>query len=97
MTVPPAKSVFFKTFGCQMNMYDSERMKGSLAAEGYAETDKPETADLVVFNTCHIREHAAEKVYSEIGRMKQLKQRRQGTGLGPHRCGGRLRGAGGRA
>lgn len=80
MTLTPPKSVFIKTFGCQMNVYDSERMKGSLAAEGYAETDTAEAADLVVFNTCHIREHAAEKVYSELGRLKRLKAERQAQG-----------------
>ena len=80
MTAHSPKSVFIKTFGCQMNVYDSERMKGSLAAEGYAETDSPEAADLVVFNTCHIREHAAEKVYSELGRLKGLKEKRQANG-----------------
>jgi tRNA-2-methylthio-N6-dimethylallyladenosine synthase len=67
------KSVYVKTYGCQMNVYDSDRMRDTLKAEGYVETMVPDTADLVIFNTCHIREHAAEKVYSELGRIKKLK------------------------
>ncbi len=74
------KTVYLKTYGCQMNVYDSERMLGSLRAQGYAETDKPDNADLVIFNTCHIREHAAEKVYSELGRMKKFKRARESRG-----------------
>ena len=73
MTVTP-KSVYVKTYGCQMNVYDSERMRDTLKGMGYAETPVPDLADLVIFNTCHIREHAAEKVYSELGRMKRLKK-----------------------
>jgi tRNA-2-methylthio-N6-dimethylallyladenosine synthase len=68
------KSVYVKTYGCQMNAYDSDRMRDTLVAMGYAETLKPDNADLVIFNTCHIREHAAEKVYSELGRIKKLKK-----------------------
>jgi tRNA-2-methylthio-N6-dimethylallyladenosine synthase len=74
------KTVYLKTYGCQMNVYDSERMLGSLRAEGYAETDAPDNADLVIFNTCHIREHAAEKVYSELGRMKKFKRAKEERG-----------------
>ena len=65
----PAKKLYVKTYGCQMNVYDSERMTAALAAEGYQATDAPEKADLVLLNTCHIREKAAEKVYSDIGRL----------------------------
>ena len=65
------KRVFIKTYGCQMNVYDSDRMAEALAADGYVRTDDPDTADLVVLNTCHIREKAAEKVYSELGRLRQ--------------------------
>ena len=79
MTVTP-KSVYVKTYGCQMNVYDSERMRDTLKAMGYAETPVPDLADLVIFNTCHIREHAAEKVYSELGRMKRLKKQKQESG-----------------
>jgi tRNA-2-methylthio-N6-dimethylallyladenosine synthase len=82
-TAAPAatKKVFVKTYGCQMNVYDSQRMTDALAAEGYVATDAPEEADLVLLNTCHIREKAAEKVYSEIGRIRQLKEQRAREGL----------------
>ena len=69
MTAP--KKLFIKTYGCQMNVYDSERMAEALAAEGYVATDAAEDADLVVLNTCHIREKAAEKVYSDLGRLRR--------------------------
>ena len=68
-----SKKLYIKTYGCQMNVYDSERMAAAMAAEGYSETTDPDDADLIVLNTCHIREKAAEKVYSELGRMKPLK------------------------
>jgi tRNA-2-methylthio-N6-dimethylallyladenosine synthase len=68
------KKVFVKTYGCQMNVYDSERMRDVLAPLGYAETPSPEEADLVILNTCHIREKAAEKVYSELGKIRKMKQ-----------------------
>jgi tRNA-2-methylthio-N6-dimethylallyladenosine synthase len=74
------KKVFVKTFGCQMNVYDSERMTEALAADGYAETSVLEDADLVVLNTCHIREKAAEKVYSDLGRIRDVKDARQAAG-----------------
>jgi tRNA-2-methylthio-N6-dimethylallyladenosine synthase len=67
------KKLFVKTYGCQMNAYDSARMADLLAPLGYAATDAPEGADMVILNTCHIREKAAEKVYSELGRLKTLK------------------------
>jgi tRNA-2-methylthio-N6-dimethylallyladenosine synthase len=60
-----ANKVFIKTYGCQMNVYDSERMVDVLSPIGYAPVETPEDADLVILNTCHIREKAAEKVYSE--------------------------------
>jgi tRNA-2-methylthio-N6-dimethylallyladenosine synthase len=66
--------LYIKSFGCQMNVYDSQRMADTLAPEGYAETGTAEDADLIILNTCHIREKAAEKVYSEIGRMRRLKE-----------------------
>ena len=74
------KKVFVKTYGCQMNVYDSQRMSDALAAEGYVPTGAIEEADLVLLNTCHIREKAAEKVYSELGRIRQLKAERAGAG-----------------
>ncbi len=67
------KKLFVKTYGCQMNAYDSAKMADLLAPLGYAATDAPEGADMVILNTCHIRERAAEKVYSELGRLKQMK------------------------
>ncbi|WP_348629026.1 tRNA (N6-isopentenyl adenosine(37)-C2)-methylthiotransferase MiaB [Mesorhizobium sp. YM1C-6-2] len=80
---PPvaAKKVFVKTYGCQMNVYDSQRMSDALAVDGYAGTDRIEDADLVLLNTCHIREKAAEKVYSELGRIRDLKAERASRGL----------------
>jgi tRNA-2-methylthio-N6-dimethylallyladenosine synthase len=80
MTVPD-KKVFVKTYGCQMNVYDSERMRDVLAPLGYSETSIPEDADLVILNTCHIREKAAEKVYSELGQIRKLKTQRARHGL----------------
>jgi tRNA-2-methylthio-N6-dimethylallyladenosine synthase len=68
-----ARKVHIRSFGCQMNVYDSHRMADVLAGEGYAETDDAAGADLVILNTCHIREKAAEKVYSELGRVRALK------------------------
>ncbi len=74
------KTVFIKTYGCQMNVYDSDRMADVLAREGYRPVESPINADLVVLNTCHIREKAAEKVYSEVGRLKALKERAREAG-----------------
>jgi len=69
-----ARKVHIKSFGCQMNVYDSHRMADTLAGEGFAETATPDDADLVILNTCHIREKAAEKIYSELGRIRVMKQ-----------------------
>ena len=69
-----ARKLYVKSFGCQMNVYDSRRMADTLAPHGYVETGTAENADLVILNTCHIREKAAEKVYSELGRMRRLKE-----------------------
>ncbi|VAW15510.1 tRNA-i(6)A37 methylthiotransferase [hydrothermal vent metagenome] len=74
------KKVFLKTYGCQMNVYDSARMLDALASDGFAETARLEDADLVVLNTCHIREKAAEKVYSELGRVRAVKAKRAEKG-----------------
>lgn len=73
------KKVFVKTYGCQMNVYDSARMQDALEQDGYENTTSLEEADLVLLNTCHIREKAAEKVYSEIGRIRQIKEKREAT------------------
>jgi tRNA-2-methylthio-N6-dimethylallyladenosine synthase len=78
----PAKRLFIKTYGCQMNVYDSERMADVLSPLGYGVTDSPEGADLVVLNTCHIRERATEKVYSELGKLKELRDARLAEGGG---------------
>ena len=74
------KRVFIRTYGCQMNVYDSDRMADLLRPLGYALSAAPEQADLVVLNTCHIREKASEKVYSELGRLRDLKAERRRLG-----------------
>src|SRR6478735_5074947 len=74
------KKLFVKTYGCQMNAYDSARMADLLAPLGYAAAEGPEGADMVILNTCHIREKAAEKVYSELGRLKGLKAQKAKEG-----------------
>jgi tRNA-2-methylthio-N6-dimethylallyladenosine synthase len=74
------KSLYVKTYGCQMNAYDSARMADLLAPLGYARTDAPEGADMVILNTCHIREKAVEKVYSELGRLRRLKDQKAKEG-----------------
>ncbi|VAV86795.1 tRNA-i(6)A37 methylthiotransferase [hydrothermal vent metagenome] len=74
------KKLFIKTYGCQMNVYDTERMVDVMAHEGYEVTETPDEADLVVLNTCHIREKAAEKVYSDIGRLRVMKEKRRKEG-----------------
>ena len=76
------KAFYLKTFGCQMNVYDSERMMEALAADGYVATDAIEAADLFILNTCHIREKAAEKVYSDLGRIRDIKSERRKAGKG---------------
>ncbi|WP_323007401.1 tRNA (N6-isopentenyl adenosine(37)-C2)-methylthiotransferase MiaB [Pseudorhodobacter sp.] len=72
MTEP--KKLFIKTYGCQMNVYDSERMAESLGATGYVQTDTAEGADMVMINTCHIREKASEKLFSDLGRLRPAKE-----------------------
>lgn len=83
---PPAaapKKVFIRTFGCQMNEYDSDKMADVLgAAQGYTPTDDPEQADLILFNTCSVREKAQEKVFSDLGRVKHLKKKGALIGVG---------------
>lgn len=84
MTTP--KKLFIKTYGCQMNVYDSERMAETLGGSGYVETDTPEDADMILLNTCHIREKAAEKIYSELGRYKHLKAAKPDLKIGVAGC-----------
>ncbi|MEM0937821.1 MAG: tRNA (N6-isopentenyl adenosine(37)-C2)-methylthiotransferase MiaB [Pseudomonadota bacterium] len=79
------KKLFIKTYGCQMNVYDSERMAEALGSS-YGTAETPEDADLILLNTCHIREKAAEKVYSEIGRLKGLKATRPDLKIGVAGC-----------
>ncbi|GHD99824.1 (dimethylallyl)adenosine tRNA methylthiotransferase [Defluviimonas sp. 20V17] len=80
------KKLFIKTYGCQMNVYDSERMAEALSAEGYVTTENADEADMVLLNTCHIREKAAEKVYSDLGRLRPLKEARPGLKIGVAGC-----------
>ncbi|MDA8586245.1 tRNA (N6-isopentenyl adenosine(37)-C2)-methylthiotransferase MiaB [Rhodobacteraceae bacterium] len=87
------KKLFIKTYGCQMNVYDSERMGEALAGEGYVATDRAEHADLILLNTCHIREKAAEKVYSELGRFRPLKEANPNLKIGVAGCVAQAEGA----
>ncbi|MCE8516745.1 tRNA (N6-isopentenyl adenosine(37)-C2)-methylthiotransferase MiaB [Ruegeria pomeroyi] len=80
------KKLFIKTYGCQMNVYDSERMAEALGGQGYVETQSVEDADMILLNTCHIREKAAEKVYSELGRFKGLKAAKPDLKIGVAGC-----------
>ncbi len=89
MTAPKAaapKKLFIKTYGCQMNVYDSERMAEAMGGQGYVTTDRADEADLILLNTCHIREKASEKVYSEIGRLKPLKAANPDLKIGVAGC-----------
>jgi len=74
------KKLYIKTYGCQMNVYDSERMADVLSPLGYEMSDTSDDADVMILNTCHIREKAAEKVYSELGRIRKIKQQRTANG-----------------
>ena len=81
-----SKNLYIKTFGCQMNVYDSERMATSLGADGYNEVSSPDEADMILLNTCHIREKAAEKIYSDLGRFKSLKAKNPDLKIGVTGC-----------
>ena len=79
----PTRKVYIRSFGCQMNEYDSDKMSDVMAAaEGYTPTDNPEEADLILFNTCSVREKAQEKVFSDLGRVKHLKKKGVLIGVG---------------
>ena len=80
------EKLFVKTYGCQMNVFDSERIEESLGTLGIQKVNKPQASDLILLNTCHIREKAAEKVYSEIGRLKRIKSRNPGIKIGVIGC-----------
>ena len=90
---PPPKKLFIKTYGCQMNVYDSERMAESLGTQGYVTTDVAADADMILLNTCHIREKAAEKMYSELGRLKPLKVNKPDLKIGVAGCVAQAEGA----
>jgi len=91
MTAP--KKLYIKTYGCQMNVYDSERMAEAMGAEGYVTTDKAEEADMVLLNTCHIREKASEKLYSDLGRLRPLKIEKPDLKIGVAGCVAQAEGA----
>lgn len=91
MTQP--KKLYVKTYGCQMNVYDSERMTDALGVSGYVATDTPNDADMILLNTCHIREKAAEKIYSELGRYKTLKAAKPDLKIGVAGCVAQAEGA----
>ncbi|TMH46097.1 MAG: tRNA (N6-isopentenyl adenosine(37)-C2)-methylthiotransferase MiaB, partial [Betaproteobacteria bacterium] len=81
------KKLFIRTFGCQMNEYDSDKMADLLrAAKGFEITDQAENADLILFNTCSVRERAQEKVFHDLGRVKHLKQVRRDLLIGVGGC-----------
>ena len=88
-----AKKLFIKTYGCQMNVYDSERMAEMLGAQGYEATDTVDDADMVLINTCHIREKASEKLYSDLGRLRGLKQAKPGVKIAVAGCVAQAEGA----
>jgi tRNA-2-methylthio-N6-dimethylallyladenosine synthase len=84
--MPEPKKLFVKTYGCQMNVYDSERMAEALGAEGYVTTEVADEADMVLLNTCHIREKASEKLYSDLGRLRKLKAAKPDLKVGVAGC-----------
>jgi tRNA-2-methylthio-N6-dimethylallyladenosine synthase len=85
-TTDNTKKLFVKTYGCQMNVYDSERMVEALGGSGYTEVSSPEEADMILLNTCHIREKAAEKVYSDLGRFRDIKDANPNLKIGVAGC-----------
>ncbi|WP_209425363.1 tRNA (N6-isopentenyl adenosine(37)-C2)-methylthiotransferase MiaB [Pararhodobacter sp. SW119] len=87
------RKLFIKTYGCQMNVYDSERMAEALGASGYVTTERAEDADMILLNTCHIREKASEKVFSELGRLKPLKAANPDLKIGVAGCVAQAEGA----
>ncbi len=91
--MPDPKKLFIKTYGCQMNVYDSERMAAALVPQGYVRAEDAAEADLILLNTCHIREKAAEKVYSDLGRLKPLKVARPDLRIGVAGCVAQAEGA----
>ncbi len=88
-----AKKLFIKTYGCQMNVYDSERMAETLGAQGYVATDTVDDADMVLINTCHIREKASEKLFSDLGRLRPAKAANPDLKIGVAGCVAQAEGA----
>ncbi len=84
--MPEPKKLFVKTYGCQMNVYDSERMAEALSGQGYEQVGSAEEADMILLNTCHIREKASEKIYSELGRLKPLRDENPNLKIGVAGC-----------
>src|SRR2546430_12245994 len=84
---------FIQTFGCQMNVNDSEKVAGLMRADGYEQADRADEADVVFVNTCAVRERAAEKLYHAVGRLKRLKARKPGLLVGVGGCVPQLQGA----
>ena len=93
MSGSPSRSVYFRTFGCQMNAYDTGKMRAKLAAEGFVTTDDPETADLILVNTCSIREKAVDKMHSALGEYRRSKRNGQAVTIGIAGCVAQERGA----
>jgi tRNA-2-methylthio-N6-dimethylallyladenosine synthase len=87
------KKLFIKTYGCQMNVYDSERMAEAMGSDGYSQVDSAEAADMVLINTCHIREKASEKLYSDLGRLRKLKKDKPDLKIGVAGCVAQAEGA----
>ena len=88
-----SKKLYIKTYGCQMNVYDSARMKDVMAPLGYTASDTPDDADLIILNTCHIREKAEEKVYSDLGRVREAKSKKPDALIAVGGCVGQAEGA----
>ncbi len=76
----PRRKLFIKSYGCQMNAYDAQKMTDLLAPAGFDETQRLDDADLVILNTCHIRERASEKIFSELGKVREVKDARRADG-----------------
>src|SRR5439155_27180621 len=84
--IMPPKKVYIETVGCQMNVLDSELVIGALRKQGYTLTDAPADADVLLFNTCSVREHAEDKTYSALGRVRHVKRRNPDTVIGVLGC-----------
>src|SRR6516162_5821537 len=83
---PPKKKLYIETVGCQMNLLDSELVVAKLRQEGYELTDNIQQADAILYNTCSVRQHAEDKVYSALGRIKRIKERNPGVAIGVMGC-----------